>query len=646
MKRNFVRAILVFAAVIFAAVISGGCGGSSGGIVTIPDNPTEPTPQTSARYVLAGSLTEARFDGSDLTPYIREKITESITMSDIDGAINVIDSLTSGDFLFFGNADDNMPKDTTYADVLALYASLMKAYEKGVAFVTVYAGSGDIEAMNGILSLSLARPDEKAPLPFFELVGVAHRPLSDGTSHVFTYVAKCRGNHEYYNGIISNGASADIAPGLSVSGERNEELCRSRVQALFDWEAGLDARAEEMSASISAAVEKLVKEAGLKDELLSVAQGMTTDIEDNMSMPFAQYYYQNVYGRVDKQGGLMPAIDMFLPKDYSVNRKTHSKHQVISVHSFDDHNDYYVVISQTETQPTVGSYSGISLLSGFTKSLSMYVWPSVKADRLARYVPNEVVNQNRTYTDSSSWSSTNSISVTHKTGVNMGAGVKGEVPEASVGVTQETTEGYTYSNTLTHTSGTTWTAQDYEIIPLPYTDSGTRVAKWTSSVTWPDNGRLSTAAGTALMLKSESIFRAGLNEADSFDIFAKTGWGDGITYSGYGTNYQLESLVDGAVTKLNMLRPLHTAVTGAAYDGDGSQKMYLVMFNTESSWTAETDSDWITLQPTSGGAGSCRMNYEVKANDTGAMRQGVITIKSGKDTVYIPFTQASGAMNR
>lgn len=107
-RKNFYSA-LIFALALFV-IISAGCGGGSSNNF-VPYEPDTPTP-SSPRYVLAGSLTDSRLNNSDLTQYLTGKITEKLDLTDIDGAISVIESLTSRDMIFFSDADKIFPERT------------------------------------------------------------------------------------------------------------------------------------------------------------------------------------------------------------------------------------------------------------------------------------------------------------------------------------------------------------------------------------------------------------------------------------------------------------------------------------------------------------------------------------------------------
>ncbi len=220
----------------------------------------------------------------------------------------------------------------------------------------VYPDSADVQTMNELLNLSLAEPEEGAPYKNFELPG--------GNKHIFTYVATCDGNRDYFSSLISRDnteydgfesadssvAAVNTAPAVKVSAEELcNELCELRVQKLFDWAEGLDARAKEMGASISGAVDKLIHEAALENELLSIAQGMTTDYDDDISMSFVDFY--NKYTKDNDYSFAQELINRLGLKDsntldacrgYSVKRNTNSHYQVISLHSFDTHKDYYL----------------------------------------------------------------------------------------------------------------------------------------------------------------------------------------------------------------------------------------------------------------------------------------------------------------
>ena len=82
-----------------------------------------------------------------------------------------------------------------------------------------------------------------------------------------------------------------------------------------------------------------------------------------------------------------------------------------------------------------------------------------------------------------------------------------------------------------------------------------------------------------------------LRESENFKIYGEAGWDEGV--GACGSEYAPRH--SGAIKTLNIVRPLHTAVTSAAYDGNRDNKQYLGVFNAEARWTAESNVDWLEL---------------------------------------------------
>ena len=142
---------------------------------------TQQTPQTSSSHcVLVGDITTPRYASSDLTPYVRERITETASFADPEALFYTLDGLTSRDFLFLGNIADPSLDVNNIGQGLAFLGGLAVAYQHGVAIVLVYPESADVQTMNELLNLSLAEPEEGAPYKNFELLGAAVRELPGG----------------------------------------------------------------------------------------------------------------------------------------------------------------------------------------------------------------------------------------------------------------------------------------------------------------------------------------------------------------------------------------------------------------------------------------------------------------------------------
>ena len=158
---------------------------------------------------------------------------------------------------------------------------------------------------------------------------------------------------------------------------------------------------------------------------------------------------------------------------------------------------------------------------GYTKALWPYLWLSIGGNHLERYLPDQSVNQSRSYTDSNGWTATRAISTTDSIESSASGEVGSEGGKVGGGVTAGHSVTYSYESTLSHTSETTWTAQDYEIIPKPYNDkSSKRYAKWVLDVATPTfaathpkmavgDWQISTAARSSVASNTEAIFWVG-----------------------------------------------------------------------------------------------------------------------------------------
>ena len=99
---------------------------------------TPQTPQTSSRCVLIGDITTPRYDSSDLTPYVRQRIIETASFADPEALFYTLESLTSRDFLFLGNIADPSLDVNNIGQDLVFLGGLAAAYQHGVAIVLVY----------------------------------------------------------------------------------------------------------------------------------------------------------------------------------------------------------------------------------------------------------------------------------------------------------------------------------------------------------------------------------------------------------------------------------------------------------------------------------------------------------------------------
>ena len=676
-------AFLAALSLLALAVFGGGCGGGS--------RSSENEKQTGAaiaRSVLVGGMNQARFASSDLAPYIFSTVVESRDASDLSNDISIFDGLNAGDLLFLGDADEAVQNAANDALLQESYNnSLREAYEKGAAIVAVYPDSKDVGALIEMLSLdvTLPRPDPKANDPHFELVAVAQRTMPNGTPHTFVYVADSDSNYggltsgdvttpdgtkispetapdvssgdtsPHAGGDTHNGDNSPDEPGLTTE-EVEAELNASRVQHLRDWSAGLDADVQEMAAEVAAAEAKLQSAAvaDAQKDILAIIAGVTTTREDAVSWSFKDYY-EKIGKNDDTFKKFANKCDFDNPRllnkywsNFKVSRFTFTRYRVISLHSFDTHCDYYLVLSQSNTQPqsiAIRADKGINnggevpgagannyaVVLGFTKGLYIDIWmPYFYGDsQLMKYLPDQTVNKTKAYTDTKGWSLGG--------GVSFKGGVDSKGPSAEAQIS--------FQASVSHTSSTTWQGQDYEIIPEPY---GKYVTRWYLKVDYPAYSKgwhISTAAANSVTLDTESIWRVDPKWAGNFTLKGIVHWFEGFAWCHdtlLGDSWYMTAVNhNGGDTDLALPRPPHTALVNTSNSGGREGKLYSTKLYTEAAWSATKNVDWIVLEKTTGGATSGEdFYYTVKPNDTGKTRTGIITVNSGSDKVTLKFVQS------
>ena len=677
MKRKIFCSVLMIACAIFAIISLGGCGGSPSVPSDVPDYDSDPdSPSLSeARYVVVGNLTESRLNASKLAPYFNEIVKEKLDLSDIDGAISVIDSLTSRDFIFFSDIDKNIPAEASEE----IYDSLAVAHKNGVIITAVYPDSADIDALEKIIATEhdLAEPVEDAKDKHFEILSVALRDLPNGMSHTFVYADDCTVNCGDLISVEEAQARSDdifVSPKVfsddaGIDGDRTEdlplgvtpltteqveaELHNSRVDNFFTWwTESIDSEIKSATADMAIAVEKFRTAASTAEEIEKLVTGVTTTKADNVLWSFIDYY--NKFGKNnDNFKKFADKCDFdnerLLNKYWSgfkVSRNTFSQYRAISFHSFENHLDYYLVISRANTQPkslviaaaegekTRGEVPGAgaynyAVILGYTRGLFTDVQRTYTFGNHIHYVPNQTVNKGKSYTDTNGWSMTGGISF------KGGAGEKGPSGEASASFTAG----------VTHTSSTTWQGQDYEVIPKP---SGSWLASWCLDIDYPSfssGWKISTAAESSVTLDTESIWET---SSRNFKVQGRAIWWEGFAWCHdswiLGYPYYMCALThSGGWANISLPRPPRIGVEKVSESGTKDGKLYSTKLYSDGNWTASTDVNWITLQAASGGSATgTDFYYTAAPNDTGSTRTGHITISAGKyGQVTIEFVQSA-----
>ncbi|MBQ7577727.1 MAG: hypothetical protein IJT21_05640 [Synergistaceae bacterium] len=662
MKRKIFCSLMIIAFAVFAIISLGGCGGSPGVPSDVPDSNPDSPDSSSPRAIIIGSLTESRLSASKLAPYFNEILTEKLDLSDMDGAISVIDTLTSRDFLFFSSVKDNIPS----AAGEEFYNSLAAAHKNGVIIVAVYPDSADIDIIETIINTEhdLAQPVDDAKDKHFELLSVALRTLPNGMPHTFVYVDDSSTNTgDLISFEESQASSYDIfvSPDVfsndtGISGDRandnplgvtpltseqvEDSLHSSRVDNFFQWwTESIDTEINNAAADMKIAVDKFKIAASTAEEIEKLVTGVTTTKADNVSWSFIDYYNQfgknnaNFQKFADKCDFDNERLLNKYWSGFKISRETFSQYRAISFHSFEKHLDYYLVISRANTQPksiVIAAAEGIktrdevpgagaynyAVILGYTKGLFTDIQRTYTFGSHIHYVPNQTVNKGKSYTDTNGWSITGGISF------KGGADEKGPSGEGSASFTAG----------VSHTSSTTWQGQDYEVIPEP---SGNWLARWCLNIDYPSfssGWQISTAAQTSVTLDTESIWET---TSRNFKVKGRAFWWEGFAWChdswilGY-PSYMCALTHSGGWVNISLPRPPRIGVEKISDSGTKEGKLYSTKLYSDGNWTATTDSDWITLQAASGGAETGKdFYYTVAPNETGATRTGYITIDAG-----------------
>ena len=379
--------------------------------------------------------------------------------------------------------------------------------------------------------------------------------------------------------------------------------------------------------------------------------GLTTTKADNVSWSFKDYY-ENFGKKENDFKKFADKCDFDNPRllnkywsSFKISRSTFSQYRVISFHSFENHNDYYLVISRANTQPNnlvIAANEGVktrneidgsgfynyAVILGYTKGLFTDIQRVDTFGRHVYYVPNQTVNNGKSYTDTSGWSMTG--------GISFKAGISDKGPSGEVNPS--------FSATVSHTSSTTWQGQDYEIIPNPIEN---RVASWHLKIGYPDYAKgwkIASAAEHSVTLNSESIWETTRRD---FELRGRACWHEGFAWhhdtwiAGY-PHYMCAITHTGGWVKLSLPVPPRIALEKTSDSGGKAGKLYSTKLYTEADWTATTDSNWITLEKSSGNTtAGTEFYYTVAENTTGATRTGNITITAGRDKVTLKFVQSA-----
>ncbi|MBQ3448086.1 MAG: BACON domain-containing protein, partial [Synergistaceae bacterium] len=636
------------------------------------------------------------------------KITDRISLAEFDALDEV--SLTSKHVIFISDAS------TISSDSNAIKHLRNLFINNGTTIVAVYPDSEDMKTLNDIAGDNLATPENEPDHKRFEAVAVSHRLIDNKIPYTFVYLKKCEENTSYTD-INPNSVthtdlnSADIDPepeSIDVEAytqqKRQEQQNRaaeteavkqaflaSRVESFLAWAEGLDDRAVEISDKVNASAARLEASVmlGAEDkskELADVVKGLQTTIPLNFSEYFPDYddrCWEQEHGNPDwpkdrsismgnyRQFQEKADIDSHSVRDnywnFNIARNTSALHTVLSLHSFENHADYYLVESSVTTYPVGlqirsehGDYktgdeidgSGAyhyAIVAGSTKALELYVWPDGPTHKfqMVKWLPDTTVNNTTDYSDKNGWEIGGGVAVKGE----YGSETESDIDENEEATPAKNTSGWkvgmeaSFNWSISHTSTTQWSKPDYDLIPKNYVDGGgIPIALWrleVSDPTYNDSEHawnpFPASGRQVVTLKSEAIWRIEQDAASDVFFQSRVDWENYFGWRHDWDSARATGRYDCAVhhfggnNPINIPRPSHTGVTGplnpdgtngtiTSHTNNEGATFYARVFS-EAEWTASSDSPWLQLTKTSGGdSNGDQLGYTVTANDTGADR--------------------------
>ena len=350
---------------------------------------------------------------------------------------------------------------------------------------------------------------------------------------------------------------------------------------------------------------------------------------------------------------------------YDVNRDVFISYQIYAVHSFTNHNDYYLVLCDASTTPrnfkdtTRKMYDSdidetfeFNFLHGYTRGyyIEQYVDNGSMSSTqvgLIKAIPNNL-NRSTTHSETLGWSIGGSI------------GFSGKSAEGSINASVE------YSNT------TTWETTEYSIVNECRT-TYPAITKWRMDMQLPTDGskhkggsdghyygvNATNASKNNLNLHSEWVWSVAPDywrNHSNITMKIKSHVEDGYTtgeaaqwhgflnlekkyYSRDDDYYSYDR-----TASLTLNRPVHVASSTSTLlfpSKAASGNAFSIL--SEGDWSISSNVNWLTFTKTSGtatGDSAYAIMTDIAENTSSSPREGTITVKSGTEEITIQVLQS------
>lgn len=643
MKNKNFYALLLVLCFVFAALTTGGCGGSSSSNSGSSDNAED------------ASMAEVFDDDAAVEEIISRVGIDLLKLVGLrQVTISVSNDQTIMEALDLGDSDPATEAPYNSETVRAHYTSgdVILIEEPDLALINKVRGDLGLEAEDSGLTGASGS---------LEIYALALRS-QDGIQNSFSYVVPRLGDISVSTADYDTEDAEPIiidsndlqGNGDYISGDKAGETAEDeytmwdfqidRCVRFFQWLINM----EEALVNNSRFASAYTVRAAADNDLVNISKAQVKAFDFSVYDP--------------NRKGWSNTGDTF---KYDVNRAVSVNYSIYAVHSFSNHDDYYLVICNASTTPKNfgdtyrykkephGEFK-YNFLYGYTRSFSVEQHidnGNMSVDDVAlvdNALPN-TLNQSKTYSESFTWNASGKLGLSKD-------GLSGEL-----------------SGGVSHTNSISWTVSEYILNKQCYQDYKAS-AKWYVDMNMPSTGsrhgtlfdgyvgvNATNASRNALSYQSEWAWRVAKSywqNHSSISMNVKSVVQDGYTHG--ESRYTSSSLSDWFATyvsdrndssytytgtnSLVLEQPVHLAASVSSLilpsKAEGSRNFTIL---SENDWTLKSNADWLKFTSTSGtatGATEYAVLFDVDENTTSSPRQGTITLSDGKTSVNIQVLQS------
>ncbi|MBR4196858.1 MAG: BACON domain-containing protein [Synergistaceae bacterium] len=631
-------ALIVALVLLFTAVMAGGCGGSSGGLVQLGGNTSQGDTSTTQLPNMSEIFDSAEFE-QVVSELEQELIAEGIDPETFKGPDIHFVMILSDDAIYLdgglssASAVRKSGAASAAESISSLGAKLSADYESGDVIALYFPTPANINKLYEALGESPIYPmtESEDDSLYPEIYAVAKR-RGVSADHYFAY--EVQGSKALLlaqiTDIISSGdesssvsSGGDFAVNVSAASDdtdmRQEYLFQSRRYVNFiKWTALLDKRAAELDAGAVAAMYQFRAAADSSANFLDMssqnfdgdagyfqkkyqplykAQAITPGEDPNALHPFSHYdeaLNSNEY--------MYTQFGHTYPNRIDINYDAGFSFTVYTAHNYSDGDDYYLFKSNAYTTPKnfkqYQPYSDQRWYAnwGYTRTFGIkaYVPGASTSNVILRDNAPQTVNRNGSVTDGITTTITGTFGTSYTLSGKLG--FSGETPTGEIG--GEITQSYETSNSVSYSHSQTWETKEWYL----YNKSGGNSAEWAADFT--DNPTYVQSSTVQTKLSSEWIWRVKKDFAVkhstldvSVEVKTRQGF-DSVMFDGDSSSPLWVSRCDKEITApktIHVSRPNQIFVGQRAFSAgkNGGEGMFKMLCN--NAYTITSNQTWCQI---------------------------------------------------